>query len=577
MRTGGYVRKSRVHATSPVQDLLYQVPGTRQFVLFCLLPLGGGTAGGDRGPGTGERYAEAGVVRLPVVPLVSCSVFRLPSGADSCASTMTKGLCLVLAAHVLLTWGLCTSQETLESLSWPWHRRHESNSTSNACQSRESCADCSLASSWCHWCDHDETCHAIGSLYGCLRGSSCNEHKNNTPVDPSGCTAHPNCTACAEASHLCHWCAHDNACHAIGSVYGCVSGVDCYSNDRCFRKEPEPLGDDYEIADTVGFYPLMIIVTLCCCCMCGASSCFCIASGVKGAYDDLHDITHSIPTLGEPLIQTHEDDRATEAEENATGDELETQDNAPSDSSDVLEAGEVELPDSGESLEADPGHATPVESLPLLLPRRSMRPQRSRHMQRLFNMCTVCYVFTMIAVGALCVGAIALFPRRPIYNICNDAVAWKSIIDSLASLKPSADFQILGSLSNPNHFDVALDLGHGTFYHDGAFVGTFDIPPFEAKAMSISDFMIIAHLKPEKWEALSLTAEYYRGKLVLTVDTSVTVRIPALGDYSFSADVKGLPVNVNELSDRSLCACPTWSQPGESSRYLPDVDFTVTS
>jgi hypothetical protein len=51
------------------------------------------------------------------------------------------------------------------------------------------------------------------------------------------------------------------------------------------------------------------------------------------------------------------------------------------------------------------------------------------------------------------------FPAKPVYNICNDNVAWKSLIDSMASMKVSADFEILASVNNPNHFDVALDMG----------------------------------------------------------------------------------------------------------------------
>jgi hypothetical protein len=78
--------------------------------------------------------------------------------------------------------------------------------------------------------------------------------------------------------------------------------------------------------------------------------------------------------------------------------------------------------------------------------------------------------------------------------------------------------------------------------------------------MSVTDLMIIAHFSPEKWSALSISAEYYRGKLILDVDVQVSARVPALYDYTVSTELNGLVVHVNELSDRHLCACPDWSQ-----------------
>lgn len=102
--------------------------------------------------------------------------------------------------------------------------------------------------------------------------------------------------------------------------------------------------------------------------------------------------------------------------------------------------------------------------------------------------------------------------------------------------------------------------GKGSFRHDGAFVGTFDIPPVTATAMSVTDMMIIAHFSPERWSALSISAEYYRGKLILDVDVAVSVRVPALFDYSISTKLENLEVHVNEMSDRHLCQCPDWSE-----------------
>jgi hypothetical protein len=190
-------------------------------------------------------------------------------------------------------------------------------------------------------------------------------------------------------------------------------------------------------------------------------------------------------------------------------------------------------------------------------------------MRRLYNACTVCYVFSVFTILGLSYATIRYFPQKPVYNICNDAVAWSSLINTMASMKVSADFEILASVANPNYLDVALDMGKGSFSHNNAFVGTFDIPPVTVASHAITDILIVAHFMPEKWEALALTAEYYRGKLVLNVDATATIRIPALADYTFPVKFSDLRVNVNEKSDRTFCACPTWND--EKKKITLDV------
>jgi hypothetical protein len=73
-------------------------------------------------------------------------------------------------------------------------------------------------------------------------------------------------------------------------------------------------------------------------------------------------------------------------------------------------------------------------------------------------------------------------------------------------------------------------------------------------------YCAVAHFTPEKWSALSITAEYYRGKLVLNVDAKASVRVPALFDYSISTELQDLEVHVNEMADRHLCACLDWNE-----------------
>lgn len=483
--------------------------------------------------------------------------------------------------------------------------------TYTKCTEHASCKECDMALG-CHWCKKDSACHAKGSIHGCSWGVTCDADDDHHHKEDKGCAAKRNCRDCS-LTNSCHWCAHDNACHRLGSRYGCLSGVDCYSNDRCMRKQPEALAENS--AASIGIIPIIVLAIFGCCMCCCTSSCFFVASGVKGAYDDLADIAStnnnrgetldSDATLREPLIpptadaeisveatgNREEEERPGETEEGEADLEAEGEQNSDSPPADEAVDGATEADGSAPNESATTDRQSPTtttedrqrnsgtgyvnfsdlltvsrsgEEQNTVPPRRSIRPRRPRHMQRLYNVCTVCYLLSLVLIGSILFAAVRFYPRVPFYNICNDAVAWKSIIDNFASAHPAADIQILGSLSNPNHIDVVLDVGKGSFYHNDAFVGTFDIPPVTVKGMSITDFMIVAHLAPDKWDALSLSKEYYQGHLVLSVDTQLTVRVPALANYRFSTEAKGMQVYVNELSDRSLCACPTWDEPNST-------------
>lgn len=181
-------------------------------------------------------------------------------------------------------------------------------------------------------------------------------------------------------------------------------------------------------------------------------------------------------------------------------------------------------------------------------------------LQRWLQKFGVGYVIFVAAVAALTIGTMRYFPIVPEYNVCNDSVAWKSLMASMAVMSVEADFEILMSVANYNAIPVRLVKGGGTFYHQGSLVGTFDIPNVTVQAMAVTDVLITAHFSPERWEALSIGKEYYEGRLILSVDTMATIQVPALFEYKFTGQMRNLTVHVNEQSDRSFCNCPTWEQ-----------------
>lgn len=483
----------------------------------------------------------------------------------------------------------------------------------DACADQPSCESCVAHSAWCHWCDNVNECHSKGSFYGCFSGAQCDAHKNHTvdPDDVHGCASHETCGECAMASRFCHWCGHDQTCHVIGSVYGCTVGVDCFSNDRCKRKTPEKIKHNISFQQ---LQPLPVaivtaVAVLVCCC---ASVCFCICSGVKGAYDDLVVSTNlegggsppSNDALVEPLLNPRVNDPVDEnpsnppVSESPHDDDSNLEESSPVSDEGAAEQEEGQVMEEGQQLiemeqeDDEEGEDALDESEfydPMMLDqtmvplsvddestnlanstsrhRRSIRPRPPRHMQRMYNVCTGCYLVTMLSMFALVMCSAIYFPQVPVYNICNDDVAWKSIIDSMASMHTKADFEILASLSNPNHISVALDNGTGFFHHNGKFAGSFTIPPFTAEAMSITDILIIAHLTPGTWDAVQIAKEYSMGKLILHVNTSVVIRVPALADFTYEGKMDDIVVNVNEINDRSLCACPSWNEAKNHSFY----------
>ena len=496
-------------------------------------------------------------------------------------------------------------------------------------------------------------------------GSTCGPKKKSSPkIDPNdtatGCSAHLTCRNCTLSSSLCHWCGHDNTCHAVGSVYGCVTGVDCYDNVHCQRTIPEPMDqhshrdsshDSHENDDVpiyhrnIGVLPLVLILSISSILICCSTSCCCIMNCLKGAYDDLAIVTTMIqppssPNTGiinqnqsnnnndindendtdeqSPLLQSEHtpsssqpsgDDNffdchtvSTDPTTTATTTHAKTNDTAAGaaaaaaiegQSTPLLETttttnedcyirmvdGEEANPDAAPSTStmhrnSNNGQRSTTPST--FLHQRTIRPQQQQQqhrrfvaMHRLYITCMGCYVGTILFIAFVTYLAIYYFPQKPIYNICNDSVAWKSLMDSMTSFTATAEFQILASVYNPNPLDVALDMGKGSFSHGGEMVGTYEIPPTLIASQAITDLLIVARFTPEKWQALSITAEYYSGNLVLHVNADASIRIPALLDYSISTSLQDIVVHVNALSDRHLCSCPTWSN-NNSTYYHHD-------
>lgn len=188
---------------------------------------------------------------------------------------------------------------------------------------------------------------------------------------------------------------------------------------------------------------------------------------------------------------------------------------------------------------------------------------RGSSIKQMYCACQMCYLFTVLTTILLFITGMSYAPRAPQYNVCTNEIAWKSIVEGMASLKMSASFDLLISVYNPNRFEVDLSNGHGQFHHDGEYVGSFDIPEGKVSEKAISDIVVKVTFTPDKWSALSLTSEYYQKKLKFVIGGHAHVKVPALGNYSFDAKFDDIHVNVNDpsMDDTHLCACPGWKKP----------------
>mmetsp|Transcript_15416 Transcript_15416/g.20087 ORF Transcript_15416/g.20087 Transcript_15416/m.20087 type:complete len:522 (-) Transcript_15416:47-1612(-) len=459
-----------------------------------------------------------------------------------------------------------------------------------SCSYYDSCSTC-LNTYTCNWCSFDKACHVKGSLYGCFSGesecpddddsSSADDGGGDVPDEPGDRTCHE-LTTCGECSntYTCHWCEHDNSCHLKGSVYGCVAGVYCYDNDRCMRKEPEPVEVDIfplpgSNEDVVITWPL--VVGLLCFGMFSLSLATCVYCGVgvaKDMYDDFAILTKnaryqsqgtgmyasafSVPKARNSKNRFSEmtdiinDERKRYINDNESDEELDSL----SHDYDLLLSNADEVLSAEGSLPVDDNQAILTESR-----------CASCRLRLLVGCCRMMYLIFMGTIVLLVVGIIAFYPQYPEYNICSDAMDWKSIVDGMTSMKVEATFQILISVKNPNKFDAILDMGSGSFSHDGVHVGTFEIPQGTTiKSMAITDILSTVTITPNKWQALELTSEYYKGTLSFVVDAEVDATIPALGGYTFQTKISNYMIHVGDaMDDRHLCACQSWSSEVQSN------------
>ena len=351
----------------------------------------------------------------------------------------------------------------------------------------------------------------------------------------------------------------------MGSVHGCATGVNCYAIDRCQRLEPEEIkgGGTFSKSsfEGVGAGVKALVWILAGLVLCCSTLCFAGATAVKCAVDDL---VGEDPQMVEDGMLVGGQGEDVEEQQ----DELEIALLHPSTD------GANECDSDGDRIKNDAnvmlGDQASVSQITRLSTTSARREPKGHSIRRMYCACQFCYLATFLTTGILAIISLSYAPRYPHINVCTNQIAWKSIVEGMASLKMSASFDLLISVYNPNRFEVDLDNGVGQFHHDGEYVGSFTIPSAKISAKAISDLVVKVNFTPDKWSALSLTSEYYQGTLKFVVGGHSHVKIPGLADYQFDAKFDDINVNVNnpEFDDTHLCACPGWKKPGHGMAYV---------
>jgi len=431
------------------------------------------------------------------------------------------------------------------------------------CATHTSCLTCGGAlHDLCHWCDITNKCHAKGDPFGCLIGTSCDDNSNSTrPPSPpptpqptkKKCIDFKDCESCANSSWECHWCPqNEGSCHPLGSWSGCATGADCFAIDRCQRIEPERVNTGGLFSkDTVkGVGPvvttvLAVIMGLVLCC---ATCCFAGLTFVKGAVDD--------------LVRGSDDDGMDDQYYDDDDDDVNLETPLLLENGSAGETDGEAIANANRTIPA-PLSVTQLSAMSVTTNNRHRPTKKKSSMKRMYGVCQVVYLLSIFLTVILFLVGMSYAPRQPIYNVCTNRLGWKSIIEGMASLKVSASFDLLISVYNPNRVEVDLKNGGGQFHYDGEYIGSFEIPEGKIAEEAISDIIVKVTFTPDKWQALQLTSEYYRGTLRFMVGGHAHVSVPALGSYSFEAKFDDIEVNPNDpnLDDTHLCACPGWKKP----------------
>jgi len=351
-------------------------------------------------------------------------------------------------------------------------------------------------------------------------------------VRAESCANFQDCFTCSNSSISCHWCGKDNKCHAIGSPYGCLTGVNCYGSEACVRSEPEAKPHPAPSGSVLVGLGIFLLTSLFC-----TSACFFVANEY---------VKHATVVRMEKDPNYQELLAFDEEEEGLAGRSR----SGPSKGGGEGVLGERRPQGSGGEDVWDPVPRIRVE-------------ERSRFLVVCSQVIRAALILTLAWLVMVAVAVFLYTPQVPDVNVCNTALDWGSLFTGLERLKLEADYQLLLSVYNPNRLDVAISSGQGVFKHDHEAIGQVEVAPFLIKGGAITDVLVTLVFTPSVWKSLQLDLAFQTGSLMLMVDMNVAGRVIWNGRrlFPFTYGLQNYFIHVGKETTggpRHLCNCTAW-------------------
>lgn len=236
-------------------------------------------------------------------------------------------------------------------------------------------------------------------------------------VHADSCASFSDCFTCSNSSFSCHWCGADNKCHTIGSPYGCLTGVNCYTSEACVRAEPQPMPHPAPSGSVLVGLGVFLLTSLLC-----TSACFFVAN----------EYVHHATVVRVEKDPNYQELRAFDDEEEEGGREGTSGGARAGGGSSPIDTGGG----GGGGIENDTWD--PIPRITVI--------ERSRFLV-IFS--KLIRAMLILAVGWLLLVAVAVLlytPQVPDVNVCNTALDWGSIFSGFEKLKLEADYQLLLSV-----------------------------------------------------------------------------------------------------------------------------------
>jgi LEA14-like dessication related protein len=326
------------------------------------------------------------------------------------------------------------------------------------------------------------------------------------------CAARTSCGTCYANTSVCHWCAVDRACHAIGSYYGCALGVGCYQED-CMRKTSEEMpGTPPSLLECLELVMLFAFV-LCC-----AGFCINVGNAFKSAAT---------------TNTTRRDER-------------------------YVSLGDVEDIGGGQRrVRARTEEQVEIEQWSVPVVELSKETALGRGVQCVLQKGCTCLI---AVIGVFLVVVLIVYPHAPNYSVCNSELDWSSALNSLSSLTLSADYDIAMSIRNPNIFSIQVDTVAAVFTFEDVSVASANLKSTSSTTFvanltpsSVTDVVLPLTFQPESIpQAWRMKKQNEKGELKFKASFSITG--VAMGFYYFDIEVVDHVVDMSSMGDQSLCA-----------------------